>query len=160
MTRTLWQVAFMFFFFSYFYFLKFYFIFKPQTLYQFCQTSKRIHHRYMFLNTFFYQNLLLIVVQLLSCVQLFVISWTIVCQAPLFMGFAWQGYWSRLPFPSLRDLLNPGTEPTLPALARGVCPTEPPEKPHEKLLLCIHLKKEETNKNRPFLSPNNTDRTL
>ena len=32
-------------------------------------------------------------------------------QAPLSMGFYRQGYWSRLPFPSLVDLPDPGVEP-------------------------------------------------
>ena len=32
-------------------------------------------------------------------------------QAPLFMGFSRQEYWSGLLFPSPRDLLNPGMEP-------------------------------------------------
>ena len=34
--------------------------------------------------------------------------WTIASQAPLSMGFSRQEYWSRLPFPSPRDLPNPG----------------------------------------------------
>ena len=49
---------------------------------------------------------------LLNHVQLFAISWTIVCQAPLSMEFSRQEYWSGLPFPSPGDLptqrLNPG----------------------------------------------------
>ena len=44
-----------------------------------------------------------------SCVQLFVTLWTVAHQAPLFMGFSRQEYWSGLPFPSPGDLLNPGT---------------------------------------------------
>ena len=36
----------------------------------------------------------------LSCVQLFATSWTLAHQAPVFMGFAGQEYWSGLPFPS------------------------------------------------------------
>ena len=36
--------------------------------------------------------------------------WTVAHQAPLSMGFSWQ-YWSGLPFPSPRDLLDPGVEP-------------------------------------------------
>ena len=32
-------------------------------------------------------------------VQLFVTLWTVARQAPLFMGFFRQEYWSRLPFP-------------------------------------------------------------
>ena len=35
-----------------------------------------------------------------SCVQLFVILWTIACQAPVSMGFSRQEYWSGLPFTS------------------------------------------------------------
>ena len=36
---------------------------------------------------------------------------TVACQAPLSMGFSRQEYWSGLPFPSPRDLPNPGIEP-------------------------------------------------
>ena len=61
-------------------------------------------------------------VELLSHVQFFVILWTVVCQAPLSMGFSRQEYWSGLPFPSPGDLPNPGINPyilTSPALANG-----------------------------------------
>ena len=34
----------------------------------------------------------------------------------LSMGFSRQDYWSGLPFPSPRDLLDPGIEPGSPAL--------------------------------------------
>ena len=34
--------------------------------------------------------------------------WTVVCQAPLSMGFPRQEYWSGLPFSSLGDLPNSG----------------------------------------------------
>ena len=34
---------------------------------------------------------------LLSCVQLFEAAWTVVCQAPLSMGFSRQEYWNGLP---------------------------------------------------------------
>ena len=51
--------------------------------------------------------------------------WTIVCQAPLSMGFARQEYWSGLPFPSPGDLPNPGMELMSPALAGGFFTTEP-----------------------------------
>ena len=43
--------------------------------------------------------------------------WTIVRQAPLFIGFSRQEYWSGLSFPSPGDLSNPEIEPALPALA-------------------------------------------
>ena len=49
-------------------------------------------------------------------------------QAPLSMGPPRQEDWSELPFPSLRDLPNPGIELTSPVLAGGFFTTEPPGK--------------------------------
>ena len=46
--------------------------------------------------------------QLLSCVQLFVVPWTVASQAPPSIGFPKQEYWSKLPFPSSGDLPDPG----------------------------------------------------
>ena len=43
-----------------------------------------------------------------SHVQLFVTIWTLARQAPLSMEFSMQDYWHGLPFPSPRDLPNPG----------------------------------------------------
>ena len=48
----------------------------------------------------------LLVCYLLSCVRLFA-----ALQAPLFMEFSRQKYWSRLPFPSPGYLPDPGIEP-------------------------------------------------
>ena len=48
--------------------------------------------------------------------------WTIVCLAPLSMGFSRQEYWSGLPCPPPGDLPDPGIKPvslTSPALAGG-----------------------------------------
>ena len=45
-----------------------------------------------------------------SCVQLFVIQWTVACQAPLSMGFPRQEYWTGLPCLPSGDLSNPGME--------------------------------------------------
>ena len=48
--------------------------------------------------------------------------WTVVCQAPLFMGFSRQEYWSGLPFPPSGNLPNSGTEHAAlmsPTLAGG-----------------------------------------
>ena len=42
--------------------------------------------------------------------------WTVALQAPVSMGFSRQEYWSRLPFPSPENLLDPGVEPRSPAL--------------------------------------------
>ena len=61
-------------------------------------------------------------VELLSCVQLFVDSWTVAHQAPLSMEFSRQEYWSGLPFLNPVDLPDPGIEPvsfSSPALAGG-----------------------------------------
>ena len=49
------------------------------------------------------------------------------------MGFFRQEYVSGLPFPPLRDLLDPGSEPVSPAspaLAGLFFTTEPPGKPY------------------------------
>ena len=50
-------------------------------------------------------------------VWLFATPWTIARQAPLPMGFPRQEYWSGLPFPTLRDLPDPGIKPESLALA-------------------------------------------
>ena len=55
-------------------------------------------------------------VKLLSLVQLFATPWTIAYQVPPSMGFSRPEYWSGLPFPSVVDLPNPGTEPDSPTL--------------------------------------------
>ena len=52
---------------------------------------------------------------MLSHVQFFATPWTIAHQASLSMGFSKQEYWSGLPLPSPRDLLDPGMEPVSPA---------------------------------------------
>ena len=46
------------------------------------------------------------------------------CQALLSMGFSRQGYWSGLPFPSPRDLPNPGIKPGSSALQVDALPSE------------------------------------
>ena len=65
----------------------------------------------------------------LSRVQLFVTPWTVAHQAPLSMGFPRQEYCSGLLFPSPGDLLNPGMEPTSPALVGRLLTGEPQGKP-------------------------------
>ena len=42
-------------------------------------------------------------------------------------GILRQEYWSGLPFPSPRDLPNPGIEPGSPVLQADSLPSEPPE---------------------------------
>ena len=68
----------------------------------------------------------------LSHVQLFVTPRTVILQAPLSMEFSRQEYWSRLPFPTLGDLPDPGIKalpPVFPALAGRFFTTKPPGKP-------------------------------
>ena len=55
----------------------------------------------------------------------FVTLWTAARQAPLSMVFAWQRYWSRLPFLSPGGLPDPGIEPGFPALQADSLPFEP-----------------------------------
>ena len=53
---------------------------------------------------------------------------SVACQAPLFMKYSRQEYWSGLSFPPLGDLPNPGIKPTSPAspaLAGGFFTTTP-----------------------------------
>ena len=52
----------------------------------------------------------------------FATPWIVARQSPLSMGFPRQKHWSGLPFPSPRDLLDPGTELTSPALQADSLP--------------------------------------
>ena len=60
---------------------------------------------------------------------LFATPWTVAHQAPLFLGFSRQEYWSGLPIPSTGDLPDPGIEPESPELWADSLPAELPEKP-------------------------------
>ena len=66
---------------------------------------------------------------LFSHVRFFVIPWTVARQPPLSMGYFRQEYWNGLPFPSPRDLPNPGIEPRSPALQEDSLLSEPTGKP-------------------------------
>ena len=66
----------------------------------------------------------------LSRVQLFATPWTVAYQAPLFMEFSRQEYWTGLPFPSPGDLPDPGIEPRSPALQANALPSEPQGSPN------------------------------
>ena len=58
--------------------------------------------------------------------------WTVAQCAPLSMEFSRQESWSKLPFPTPGDLLDPETETAFllsPALAGGFFATVPPGKP-------------------------------
>ena len=68
-----------------------------------------------------------------SHVWLFETLWTIAQQAPLFMGFSRQEYWSGLPYPLPGDLPDSQIEPTSPALQVDSLPTQSPGKPISQL---------------------------
>ena len=59
-------------------------------------------------------------------------SWTVVCWAPLSIGFSRQEYWSALPFPSPGHLPDPGIEAGFPALQADSLPSEPLGKPENR----------------------------
>ena len=69
------------------------------------------------------------------------------------MGFPRQEYWSRLPFPSPRDLPHPGIEPKSPALAGKFITTEPPGKPHEMRQLAQNMEPSTWHTRSPPLDP-------
>ena len=69
----------------------------------------------------------------------FVTPWTVAGQVPLSMGFPRQKYWSGLPFPSLRELPDPGIKPAPPALAGGFFTNELPGEPSTNLLLFVKM---------------------
>ena len=63
----------------------------------------------------------------------FVTTWTVACQAPLSTGFSRQEYWNGLPFPSPRDLPDPGIKHASPALQEDSFTTETAGKPSVRL---------------------------
>ena len=56
------------------------------------------------------------VLGLFSSVRLFATPWTVVCQAPLSIGFSRQEHRSGLPIPPPGDLPDPWIEPTSPVV--------------------------------------------
>ena len=77
---------------------------------------------------------------MLSCVQLFVTPWTIVCQVPLSLEFSRQEYWSGFLFPSPGIFPTQGSNP-VPTLQADSLASEPPGKPsenHNYHVLCQH----------------------
>ena len=70
----------------------------------------------------FFNGILCVHPELLSCVWLFATLWTVACQAPLSMEFSRQEYWSGLLFAIPRDLPNPGIRPASSPLAGRFLP--------------------------------------
>ena len=67
-------------------------------------------------------------VKSLSRVPVFAAPWPIAHQAPLSMGFPRQEYWNGWPFPSPRELPDPGIELSSSAFGGGFFTSEPPGK--------------------------------
>ena len=67
--------------------------------------------------------------QLLSRIRLFMTPWIVACQAPLSMEFSRQEYYSGQPFPSPKNLPDPGIEPRSPLLQTDSLLSEPPPCP-------------------------------
>ena len=77
----------------------------------------------------------------LSHVWLFATPWTCSPQAPLFMEFSRQEYWSGLSFSTPGDLPDPGIKPmsaASPVLAGKLFTTAPPGKPWIKCYKCVN----------------------
>ena len=66
---------------------------------------------------------------LVSQLFLFVMPWTVACQAPLYMGILQARILSALPCPPPGNLPNPMVEPRSPALQADSLLSEPPGKP-------------------------------
>ena len=62
-------------------------------------------------------------VLVLSHVRLLATPLTVALQAPLFVEFSRQEYWSGLPFSSAGDLTDTGIEPSSPALQADSLPS-------------------------------------
>ena len=76
----------------------------------------------------------------LSHVQLFATPCTVAGEAPLSLEFSRQEYWSRLPFPTPRDLLGPGIETSSfasPALVGGFFATSTTWEAY--LCVCVYV---------------------
>ena len=65
-----------------------------------------------------------------SAVSDSVIPWIVAHQAPLFMEFSRQEYYTGFPCPSPGNLPDAGTEPWSPALQADSLLSEPPGKPN------------------------------
>ena len=59
---------------------------------------------------------------------------TVVCQAPLSMGFSRQEYWNKLPCPPPGDLPDPVIKPVAPELQADPLPLSHRETPHYYML--------------------------
>ena len=96
----------------------------------FCVLIQQCCSRHLGAHIFAHYSKLLFVAQ--SCPTL-ATPWSVVCQAPLSIGFSRQEYWSGLPFPSPGDLSNPGVELESLAWQVDFLPLHHLESPNSKL---------------------------
>ena len=75
----------------------------------------------------------------LSQVQLFATPWTVAYQAPPYMGFSRQEYWSALLFRSPGDLPDPRMEPGSPILQADSLLSEPLGKPIVSVAVVLNV---------------------
>ena len=78
-------------------------------------------------------------VKSLSRVRLFATPWTVAYEAPQFMEFSRQEYWSGLPFPSPWDLPDLGIEPRSPALRADTLLSESPGKSSLGIYVYVYI---------------------
>ena len=93
----------------------------------------------------FYAHSPVYVLSCFSCVQLFVIPWTIACQVPLSMGFCRQEHWSGLSCPPPRVFPTQGSKLCLVHWQANSL--LPPEKP-----IPIHIQVQKGSSNLPVSS--------
>ena len=77
------------------------------------------------------------VVQLLSCIQIFVALWSVAQQVLLYMDFPRRKYWIGLPFPSPGNLSHPGIKPTV--LQVDSLPLSHQGSPYICVYICIYI---------------------
>ena len=97
-------------------------------------------------------------VVVLGYVWLFATPGTVVGQTPPSVEFSGREYWSELPFPTPRDLPDPGTEFTSlasPALAGRFFTTMPPGKP--TIFISLHSQHSEKDHSGRHPSTKQTD---
>ena len=88
--------------------------------------------------------MVMVMVKSLSCVRLFATPWTAAYQAPPSMGFSRQEYQRGLPFPSPRDLPDPGIKARSSALQTDGLPSETKIKEKDKILKATREKRQVT----------------
>ena len=85
----------------------------PEQWHNFIVLEWNICFQHFFFFFFFTKISTRFVLSYFSLVRLFVTPWTVAHRASLSKGFSRQEYWSGLPFSSSRDLLDPGSNPSL-----------------------------------------------